>query len=130
MSAPLLQVEGLDLYYGDAQALSGVSIEIAAGEVVAIVGANGAGKSSLIRAIHGIEKPVAGHVRFDGADIAGRAAHRIMMQPDKAVVEHIAFSQSADRDCLPVAGVPVLLRLRPLVFITVNHHRYRRGRKF
>ena len=59
MSAPLLQVDGLDLYYGDAQALSGVSIEIAAGEVVAIVGANGAGKSSLIRAIHGIEKPAA-----------------------------------------------------------------------
>ncbi len=77
MSAPLLQVEGLDLYYGDAQALSGVSIEIAAGEVVAIVGANGAGKSSLIRAIHGIEKPVAGHVRFDGADITGWPSHRV-----------------------------------------------------
>ena len=77
MSAPLLQVEGLDLFYGDAQALSGVSIEIAAGEVVAIVGANGAGKSSLIRAIHGIEKPAAGHVRFDGADITGWSSHRV-----------------------------------------------------
>ena len=77
MSAPLLQVDGLDLYYGDAQALSGVSIEIAAGEVVAIVGANGAGKSSLIRAIHGIEKPAAGHVRFDGTDITGWPSHRI-----------------------------------------------------
>ena len=77
MSAPLLQVEGLDLYYGDAQALSGVSIEIAAGEVVAIVGANGAGKSSLIRAIHGIERPAAGRVRFDGADITGWASHRV-----------------------------------------------------
>ncbi len=63
MSAPLLQVEGLDLYYGDAQALAGVSLEIAQGEIVAIVGANGAGKSSLIRAIHGIEKPARGHVR-------------------------------------------------------------------
>jgi branched-chain amino acid transport system ATP-binding protein len=77
MSAPLLQVEGLDLYYGDAQALSGVSIEIAAGEVVAIVGANGAGKSSLIRAIHGIEKPGAGHIRFDGTDITGWSSHRV-----------------------------------------------------
>jgi branched-chain amino acid transport system ATP-binding protein len=77
MSAPLLQVDGLDLYYGDAQALSGVSIEIAAGEIVAIVGANGAGKSSLIRAIHGIEKPAAGHVRFDGADITGWSSHRV-----------------------------------------------------
>ncbi len=77
MSAPLLQVDGLDLYYGDAQALSGVSIDIAAGEVVAIVGANGAGKSSLIRAIHGIERPAAGRVRFDGADITGWASHRV-----------------------------------------------------
>jgi branched-chain amino acid transport system ATP-binding protein len=77
MSAPLLQVDDLDLYYGDAQALSGVSIEIAAGEVVAIVGANGAGKSSLIRAIHGIERPAAGHVRFDGADITGWPSYRV-----------------------------------------------------
>ena len=57
--------------------MSGVSIEIAAGEVVAIVGANGAGKSSLIRAIHGIEKPAVGHVRFDGIDITGWPSHRV-----------------------------------------------------
>ena len=86
MSAPLLQVDSLDLYYGDAQALSGVSIEIAAGEVVAIVGANGAGKSSLIRAIHGIEKPGAGHVRFDGTDITGWSSHRVC----EAGVGHVA----------------------------------------
>ena len=60
MSEALLRVDGLDLYYGDAQALADVSLEIAAGEIVAIVGANGAGKSSLIRAIHGIERPVRG----------------------------------------------------------------------
>jgi len=57
MSGPLLKVEDIDLFYGDAQALAGVSLEIAQGEIVAIVGANGAGKSSLIRSIHGIEKP-------------------------------------------------------------------------
>ncbi len=60
MSAPLLEVRDLDLFYGDAQALAGVSLEVAAGEIVTIVGANGAGKSSLIRAIHGIEKPARG----------------------------------------------------------------------
>ena len=76
MSAALLEVDGIDLYYGDAQALAGVSIEIAAGEIVAIVGANGAGKSSLIRTIHGIEKPAAGKVTFDGVDITGWASHR------------------------------------------------------
>ncbi|MBS0547707.1 MAG: ABC transporter ATP-binding protein [Proteobacteria bacterium] len=73
----MLQVDGLDLYYGDAQALSAVSIEIAEGEIVAIVGANGAGKSSLIRTIHGIEKPAAGRIRFDGTDITGWSSHRV-----------------------------------------------------
>jgi branched-chain amino acid transport system ATP-binding protein len=76
VSAPLLQVQNLDLFYGDAQALAGVSLEVAAGEIVTIVGANGAGKSSLIRAIHGIEKPARGSVRFDGVDVTGWSSHR------------------------------------------------------
>ena len=77
MSAPLLQVDGLDLYYGDAQALAGVSLSISTGEIVAIVGANGAGKSSLIRAIHGIERPAQGQIRFDGQDITGWPSYRV-----------------------------------------------------
>ncbi|HEY3643490.1 MAG TPA: ABC transporter ATP-binding protein [Xanthobacteraceae bacterium] len=77
MSAPLLKVDGLDLHYGDAQALSGVSLEIMAGEIVAIVGANGAGKSSLIRSIHGIETPGRGKVTFDGTDITGWRSYRV-----------------------------------------------------
>jgi branched-chain amino acid transport system ATP-binding protein len=76
MSA-LLEVRGLDLYYGDAQALAGVSLEVSRGEIVAIVGANGAGKSSLIRTIAGIERPRAGKVLFRGEDIAGLPSHRI-----------------------------------------------------
>ncbi|MBL0899566.1 MAG: ABC transporter ATP-binding protein [Reyranella sp.] len=86
MTAPLLKVEDLDLYYGDAQALAGVSLEIAPGEIVAIVGANGAGKSSLIRAIHGIEKPAHGHVRFDGQDITGWPSFRVC----EAGIGHVA----------------------------------------
>jgi branched-chain amino acid transport system ATP-binding protein len=86
VSTALLQVDGLDLYYGDAQALSRVSLEIAAGEIVAIVGANGAGKSSLIRAIHGIEKPARGTLRFDGVDIAGWPSHRVC----EAGIGHVA----------------------------------------
>ncbi len=76
MSA-LLAVDGLDLYYGDAQALAGVSLEVPRGEIVAIVGANGAGKSSLIRAIAGIERARAGTIRFGGTDITGLDSHRI-----------------------------------------------------
>jgi len=71
----LLQVEELELRYGDAIALSHVSLSVAEGEVVAIVGANGAGKSSLIRAIAGIEKPCAGKVLWNGQNITGRDSH-------------------------------------------------------
>ena len=73
----MLAVENLDLYYGDAQALSGVSLEVPQGDIVAIIGANGAGKSSLIRTIAGIEVPRAGSIVFNGKPIQGLESHRI-----------------------------------------------------
>jgi branched-chain amino acid transport system ATP-binding protein len=73
----MLAVRALDLFYGDAQALAGVSLEVPQGTIVAIVGSNGAGKSSLIRAIHGIERPRAGQVLFKGTDITGWSSHRV-----------------------------------------------------
>jgi branched-chain amino acid transport system ATP-binding protein len=73
----ILEVEKLDLFYGDAQALDGISIGASDGELVAIVGANGAGKSSLIRTIAGIETPRAGRIRFRGGDITGLPSYRI-----------------------------------------------------
>jgi branched-chain amino acid transport system ATP-binding protein len=73
----MLSVRDLDLYYGDAQALDGVSLEVPQGEIVAIVGANGAGKSSLIRTIAGIESPRAGEIRFKDRRISGLPSHRI-----------------------------------------------------
>ncbi|HVB47166.1 MAG TPA: ABC transporter ATP-binding protein [Burkholderiales bacterium] len=76
-AAPLLEVSDLDLFYGDAQALSQVSLEVPQGEIVAIVGANGAGKSSLIRTIAGIEKPRAGSIRFAGRNITGLESHQV-----------------------------------------------------
>ncbi|HXR57730.1 MAG TPA: ABC transporter ATP-binding protein [Burkholderiales bacterium] len=60
----MLQVRDLDLFYGDAQALGGVSLDIGRGEIVAIVGANGAGKSSLIKCISGIEKSRSGQIFY------------------------------------------------------------------
>jgi branched-chain amino acid transport system ATP-binding protein len=76
MSA-LLEVQHLDLCYGDAQALAGVSVLVPRGEIVAIVGANGAGKSSLIRAIAGLERPRAGTILFAGRDITALESHQI-----------------------------------------------------
>jgi len=73
----LLQIENLDLYYGDAQALAGVSLEVPRGEIVAIVGANGAGKTSLIRAIAGIEKLRSGKVFFGQKEITRLPSHQI-----------------------------------------------------
>src|SRR5690349_11090882 len=73
----ILSAEGIDLFYGDAQALDGVSIAVSEKEIVAIVGANGAGKSSLIRTIAGIEKPRAGRVTFKGADITGWPSFKV-----------------------------------------------------
>ena len=71
----ILQIENLDLYYGDAQALDSVSLEVEKSELVAIIGANGAGKSSLIRTIAGIERPRGGKIRFKGEDITGKPSY-------------------------------------------------------
>jgi branched-chain amino acid transport system ATP-binding protein len=76
MSA-LLEVRDLDLYYADAQALAAVSLEVAQGKITSMVGANGAGKSSLIRAIAGIERSRAGKILFAGRDITRLDSHII-----------------------------------------------------
>ncbi len=71
----MLQVRDLAVYYGDAQALDGVSLDVEAGTIVAIVGANGAGKTSLIRAIGGVLRPRGGSIRFEGREVAGADSH-------------------------------------------------------
>ena len=73
----MLAIRDLDLFYGDAQALDRVSLEVPAGEIVAIVGANGAGKSSLIRTIAGIEKPRSGSIAFKNDDLKGLEPHQV-----------------------------------------------------
>ena len=73
----MLSIKNLDLFYGDAQALDRVSLEVPAGEIVAIVGANGAGKTSLIRTVAGIEKPRAGKIFFKREAIEGLESHVI-----------------------------------------------------
>ena len=73
----MLKIENLDVFYGDAQALDGVTLEVAQGSIVAIVGANGAGKSSLIRTIAGMLTPTRGRILYCGADIAGWPSHKI-----------------------------------------------------
>jgi branched-chain amino acid transport system ATP-binding protein len=74
--APLLELEGVDVRYGRIAAVKGVSVTLADGEIVAMLGANGAGKSSLMRAIAGLEPVAAGAVRFRGKSLVGMPAHK------------------------------------------------------
>jgi branched-chain amino acid transport system ATP-binding protein len=73
----MLAVTNLDVFYGDAQALDGVTLDVPEGEIVAIVGANGAGKTSLIRTIAGMQPPAQGRIVFRGTDITGWPSHRV-----------------------------------------------------
>lgn len=73
----MLTVDGIDVFYGDAQALDGVSVEVPEGAIVAIVGANGAGKTSLIRTIGGMVRPARGSIKFRGNDIVGLPSYKV-----------------------------------------------------
>ncbi|MGZ5908003.1 MAG: ABC transporter ATP-binding protein, partial [Reyranella sp.] len=75
--SPLLETRALTAFYGDFQALYGVDFEVAPGEVVAIIGANGAGKSTFLRSLAGLVRSAGNGIRFDGASIDGLAPHLI-----------------------------------------------------
>ena len=73
----LLEVSGLNSYYGDSHILFDVSLRVERNEVVALLGRNGAGKSTTLRSLMGVVTPRSGSVRFDGAELAGRKSHAI-----------------------------------------------------
>ena len=74
----LLEVENIDVFYGAVQALRGVSLQVEAGEMIALLGANGAGKTTTLRTISGLLSPKSGSIVFDGSSIAGVPAHRLV----------------------------------------------------
>jgi branched-chain amino acid transport system ATP-binding protein len=74
----LLEVSGLSARYGPVHALRDVSLDVRAGELVALIGANGAGKSTLLRTIAGLLAPTAGRVAVDGRDVTGRAPEALL----------------------------------------------------
>lgn len=78
MKAPLLEIRGVETFYGKVQALKGIDIDVAEGEIVTMIGANGAGKTTLMMTICGTPRARAGRIIFDGHDITRLATHRIM----------------------------------------------------
>lgn len=100
---PLLCVAGLHVSYGTKEILHGIGYEVCEGEVVAVLGANGSGKSTSLNAISGFVVPTSGSIRFDGIDMAGMAAHRIFR------LGVVQVSQS--RDLFPDLSVEQNLRL-------------------
>jgi branched-chain amino acid transport system ATP-binding protein len=77
-SAPLLELRDVETYYGSIQALKGISIEVYKGEIVTLIGANGAGKSTTLRSINGLNHPRVGKISFEGRDITHDPAHSIV----------------------------------------------------
>ncbi|MEI6223399.1 MAG: ABC transporter ATP-binding protein [Deltaproteobacteria bacterium] len=78
MSDTLLSIRDLVVHYGVIRALSGISLEVPRGKIVALIGANGAGKSTTLRAISGLLRPTSGAIEFQGRSIAGLPSHEIV----------------------------------------------------
>jgi branched-chain amino acid transport system ATP-binding protein len=110
MTAPILELRNLDAAYGKVRALHNVSIRVEPGEVVAFIGANGAGKSTTLRAISGLLAPAAGDILLDGVSIAGRRPDVIVRRgiahcpeerhvwPDLSVQENLSLGAYICKD--------------------------------
>jgi branched-chain amino acid transport system ATP-binding protein len=77
-TATLLEVDDIQTFYGSIQALKSVSLEVNEGEIVTLIGANGAGKSTTLRSINGLNHPRRGTIRFRGTDITNEAPHNVV----------------------------------------------------
>ena len=74
----MLTINDINVFYGAIHAIKGVSLEVNEGEIVTLIGANGAGKSTILRTISGLLKPKTGSIQFVGQEIAGMPAHEIV----------------------------------------------------
>ena len=77
-ATPILEVQDIHTYYGSIHALKGISLTVNDGEIVTLLGANGAGKSTTLRSINGLNRPRQGSIKFEGRDITNAAPHEIV----------------------------------------------------
>src|SRR4029077_3020308 len=108
----ILEIKDIHTYYGAIHALKGVSLNVREGEIVTLLGANGAGKSTTLRSINGLNRPRSGSIQFDGKDITSTPAHDIVKRgiaqspegrrlfPRMTVTENLEMGafQRSDRD--------------------------------
>jgi len=87
VAASLLEVRDVTVSYGKIRAVAGVSFSVEPGEVIALLGANGAGKTSLLRAVAGVVRPERGRIVFDGTDVTGWAPYRVARRGLRLVPE-------------------------------------------
>ncbi len=96
-SDPLLRLGGVETYYGPIQAIRGISLEVDPGQIVAVLGANGAGKTTVLRTISGVLDPERGFIRFEGENISG-------LTPDQVVRRGICHVPEG-REVFPLLSV-------------------------
>jgi branched-chain amino acid transport system ATP-binding protein len=108
--APLLDVRDVETFYGSIQALKGITIDVHEGEIVTLIGANGAGKSTTLRSINGLNHPRKGTIRFGGREITNAPAHEVVrlgiaqspegrkLFPRMTVVENLEMGAFQRRD--------------------------------
>src|ERR1700749_5013622 len=105
----LLQIDDLVVRYGEIEALRGVSVSVDEGQVVTLLGANGAGKSTTLRAISGLANPAAGEILFDGKSIAGLGPEAIV----RLGISHVPEGRR---------GVPGMT-VKEKIVLGASHHR-------
>jgi branched-chain amino acid transport system ATP-binding protein len=104
-SLPILHAEGLRYAYRGVPAVQEISLEVGEGEIVALLGANGAGKSTTVNMLAGVLRPTAGRIRWQGEDITGLPAHRVLERGIALVPEgRLIFPQMTVLENLQVAG--------------------------
>ena len=113
MATPLLEVRGVDVAYGDTQVLWDVSISVPEGAIVSLVGANGAGKSTFLKAISGLLRPRRGDIVFRGSAIGGNAPQEIVAAGLSHVPEGRGlFTQMTVLENLELGAYPLKVRSR------------------
>ena len=114
----ILEVDDVDFHYGSVQILFGVSLQVAAGESLALLGTNGAGKSTLLRAVVGLGRPSRGRVVFDGADITSvRTEHLaarglVLVKGDRGIFPDMTVEENLEMAALAIRRQRALAKRR------------------